>query len=417
MGQYLKSNSKHRWSINQKWTIASTSSGFALEHMDGMFLSFALTPLIMSLHISSAAGGAIASFSNLGKLIGAILFGMLADTYSRVKIFTYTIFLVALATGAMYFANNIDLIYLIKFIGGVGAGGEYGAGVTLIAENFKGRKTGTLMSYSAGIGNAGAILAACIASIVLPTLGWHTLFLFGLIPVILAYLVRKHLKENPAFIDNIKKRKLTRHTRRARFSELFSSPRITYQTIAIIFMSLVESAGYYGLMNWLPSIMQKQMHLSISKSSLWMILTIIGVTLGMIVFGKIIDEYGPKIAFSIFLISAAVVMYTFTLAFNALTLMLAATVVGFFAGGTYSGFGVIISKLYPMDIRVTANSFIESTGKAIGGFSPLIIGLLMDKYSLTTIMLCLSVLYLLSLTIMFTIPNLKRDLTCDKVRY
>lgn len=397
----------HRFSTNQKWTMASTSSGFALEHMDGMFISFAMTPLILSLGISNAAGGAIASVTNLGKLVGAVLFGMLADSYSRVKVFTYTIFLVAIATAAMYFANNIYLIYVIRFISGVGAGGEYGAGVTLVAENFRHRKIGTLMSYCAGIGNAGAILAACIAAAVLPTLGWHALFLFGLIPVVLAYYVRRHLKENPRFIDDVNERK-RKHQQRARFSELFKTPRIAYQTVAIIVMALVESAGYYGLMSWLPSIMQKQMHLNISKSSLWMIVTIIGVTLGMIVFGKIMDNWGPIIAFSIFLVSAAAVMYLFTLAFNAITLMLAAAVVGFFAGGTYSGFGVVISHLYPMNIRVTANSFIESTGKAIGGLSPIVIGFLMDKYSLTTIMLCLSVLYLISLTVMFTIPNLKR---------
>ncbi|XIF20184.1 MAG: MFS transporter [Acetilactobacillus jinshanensis] len=159
-------------------------------------------------------------------------------------------------------------------------------------------------------------------------------------------------------------------------------------------MVVVEAAGYYGVLNWLPSIMQKSLHISITKSSLWMIVTIIGISLGMIVFSKIMDKYGPRWAFSIFLIGAAICMYAILFAVNGITLLAASTLVGFFAGATYTGFGVIVSKLYPMSVRVTANSFIMSLGKAIGGFSPVVIGGLMDHYSLIAIAIFLSVLYI-----------------------
>ena len=53
---------------NQKWVLASTASGFSLENMDIMFLSFALAPIIASLHISSTAAGWIGSITNLGML-------------------------------------------------------------------------------------------------------------------------------------------------------------------------------------------------------------------------------------------------------------------------------------------------------------------------------------------------------------
>ena len=136
-------------------------------------------------------------------------------------------------------------------------------------------------------------------------------------------------------------------------------------------------------------------------------MTIIGTTLGMIVFGKIMDRWGPRWAFSLFLIGAALVVYTIVMSDSSLTLLLAATLVGFFAGATYSGYGTIVSSLYPMEIRVTANNLIMSAGKAIGGFSPVLIGFLMDYYSLFSVMACLSGLYILSLIMMFSIPNLK----------
>ncbi len=41
-------------------------------------------------------------------------------------------------------------------------------------------------------------------------------------------------------------------------------------------MAIVQIAGYFGLMNWLPTIMQQQMHLSVAGSSTWMLATIAG---------------------------------------------------------------------------------------------------------------------------------------------
>ena len=396
---------KNQMSKNQKWTLTSTSAGFAMEHMDVMFISFAMAPIIMQLHISKAAGGMIASITNIGQLLGALIFGYLADTFGRVKVFTYTIFLYAIATAAMYFANDLTLIYVLRFLVGIGAGGEEGAGVTLIAENFHGRNTGSLISYAASFGQLGPILAAGVAALILPN--WHALFLVGLIPVVLAYLTRRNLKENPNFIINAKRRKQRKH--QTSIKELFKTPALTYQTLAIVSMVAVECFGYYGIMNWLPTIMQKQLHISASKSSVWMIVTIVGITLGMIAFGKIMDYWGPRTAFTIYLIVAACTVYLITAATGAITLLLASTLVGFFAGGTYSGFGAMISRLYPMRIRVTANGFIVSLGKAIGGLSPIIIGFIMDHYSLMAVMITLSVLYILSLIIVLSIKNLKRD--------
>ncbi|KRO20042.1 permease of the major facilitator superfamily [Lactobacillus delbrueckii subsp. jakobsenii ZN7a-9 = DSM 26046] len=74
-------------STNQKWVLASMSSGFLLENMDVMFLSFSLSEIIAQMHISSAAGGWIGTFTNLGMFFGGALFGLLGDRIGRVKTF------------------------------------------------------------------------------------------------------------------------------------------------------------------------------------------------------------------------------------------------------------------------------------------------------------------------------------------
>ncbi|MEL1196653.1 MFS transporter, partial [Staphylococcus epidermidis] len=69
----------------------------------------------------------------------------------------------------------------------------------------------------------------------------------------------------------------------------------------------------------------------------------------------------------------------------------------------------IVSRLYPSEVRATANNVIMNVGRCIGGFSSVIIGWLLDHYSVMTVMLFISTLYIISLIIMLTINNLKAD--------
>lgn len=392
-------------SADQKKVIASTSAGFSLENMDIMFLSFAMTPIITQLHISSGAAGLIGSITNLGMLAGGVLFGFLGDRVGRVKTFSYTVIIFAIATALMYFANDITTIYVLRFLAGIGAGGEYGVGITLIAESFRHDQIGRMSSLAAIGGQTGAIFAALAAAIIIPKFGWHALFLMGVLPVILTFFIRRQLNESEEFLAA---KQTADPAKKVSIARLFNTPAMARQTIALMVMTIVQIAGYFGLMNWLPVIVQKQQGLSVAGSSLWMIATIIGMSLGMLTFGSILDHFGPRRAFVVFLLASAVVVFAITLAHSTWMLALIGAIVGFFSNGMFGGYGAVISRLYPTEIRSTANNVIMNTGHAIGGFSTVMIGVLMDNYNLTVTMASLSALYLLSFIVMITLPGIKR---------
>ena len=392
-------------STNQKWVLASMSSGFLLENMDVMFLSFSLSEIIAQMHISSAAGGWIGTFTNLGMFFGGALFGLLGDRIGRVKTFSYTIFLFAIATGLTYFAHNITALYALRFLAGIGAGGEYGVGIALIAENFQANQIGRASSVAAVGGRIGSIVAALLAAWIIPAYGWNTLFLFGVVPVVLTYFVRRHVKESDEFLAAHKKAEET--SEKISFGRLFETPRLALQTLGLMLMTIVQIAGYFGLMNWLPSIVQKKQGLSVSGSSYWMIATIVGMSIGMMVFGTIMDKSGPRWAFGIFLLGSAVVVFAIVNVTSYWAMLLAGALTGFFSNGMFGGYGAVISQLYPTEIRSTANNLIMNTGRAIGGFSSVIIGALMDHYNLYVVMGFLSALYILSFLVMISLPGLR----------
>ena len=383
---------------SQRKVLISAAAGIGLENMDIMFLSFSMASIIATFDVTGTQAGWIGTITNFGMLFGGIIFGMLADKIGRVKVFSYTVIIFSVASALMFFASNIYLVYLFRFIAGIGAGGEYGACMSLVSESTPKEKLGKATSIVAIGGQIGAILAAVLASLIIPAFGWKMLYVIGLFPVLMVLWIRKDIKEPESF-------QATNRADRGHLGLLFKDNKTSWQTIGLSLMVMVQIAGYFGLMNWLPKIMQDQLNLNIAGSSLWMVSTILGMSVGMMTFGTIMDKLGSRFSYTIFLICSAASVYLLVLANSKVTLILAAVVVGYFINGMYGGYGAIISSLYPTEIRATANNFIMNIGRAVGGFSSVIIGFLLDKYSLM-IVVFLSLIYIFSLVIMMTIPGI-----------
>lgn len=376
------------------------SAGFGLENMDIMFLSFALSSIIGEFGLTTTEAGALSTVTNLGMLLGGILFGILADKFGRVKMLSLSILIFGLATGAIYFSHSVTSLYILRFIAGIGGGGEYGVGMTILAENFSKKKLGRTSSIVAVAGQVGAMCAAILSMSILPTYGWRFLFLFGLVPVVLTVFIQKHLKESDSF-------KAIKTENKGKISDLFKTRQLTHQTLVLMWMAIVQIAGYFGLMNWLPTIMQKKLNLTVAGSSSWMIATIIGMSLGMLTFGQILDKLGPKVAFGLFLIASSLAVYVLTIPTTLASLTLVGAVVGYFSNGMFTGYGAVVSRLYPPEVRAIANNVIMNTGRCIGGFSSIVIGFILAHYSIMTVMLFISVLYILSFLAMMTVKNLR----------
>ena len=122
-------------------------------------------------------------------------------------------------------------------------------------------------------------------------------------------------------------------------------------------------------MNWLPSLLEQKQGLSVSGSSLWMISTIIGMSLGMLSFGKLFDKFGSRTTYSVFLIMSGLSVTLYTFVHSAFLMLLIGAIVGFFANGMNAGYGALISSFYPTEIRSFANNAIFNTGRAVGGLS------------------------------------------------
>lgn len=397
---------KERWKI--MW---ASIIGYAMDGLDVLILSFAMAAIVSEFGLTLGEGGLIATYTLIGTVLGGYLFGIFADYFGRVHTFSLTIIIFSIFTGACAFADNVTHLNILRFLAGLGLGGEYGIGMTLVSETWPAAKRARATAGVAMGWQAGAVLAAILAAVVLPDYGWRGLFLVGVVPALLAAWARHGIKEPPMWVKRkeMKKELATRKERgetltaeeeeqleeakKFPLAHLFASPSKTVTTLSLTVMTSVQNFGYYGIMVWLPMILLKEHGLTTKSMSGWMIVTVIGMIAGIYVFGYLCDRLGRKVPYLIFYICAAAMVYIYVNLGTPVALLFGGAFLGFFCNGMMAGYGTLLSENYTTDARSTAQNFIFNTGRAVGGFAPAIIGALAQSHGFSAAFALLSCVY------------------------
>lgn len=412
---------KERWKI--MW---ASIIGYAMDGLDVLILSFAMAAIVSEFGLSLGEGGLIATYTLIGTVLGGYLFGIFADYFGRVHTFSLTIIIFSIFTGACAFADNVTHLDILRFLAGLGLGGEYGIGMTLVSETWPAAKRARATAGVAMGWQAGAVLAAILAAFVLPDYGWRGLFLVGVVPALLAAWARHGLKGPPMWVKRkeMKKALLARkangeqltaeeeaeltEAKKFPLAHLFDSPSKTLTTVSLTIMTSVQNFGYYGIMVWLPMILLKEHGLTTKSMSGWMIVTVVGMIAGIYVFGYLCDRLGRKIPYLIFYVCAAAMVYIYVNLGTPIALLFGGAFLGFFCNGMMAGYGTLLSENYTTDARSTAQNFIFNTGRAVGGFAPAIIGALAQAHGFNAAFVLLSCVYLAAaLNVLFFIKDTK----------
>lgn len=412
---------KERWKI--MW---ASIIGYAMDGLDVLILSFAMAAIISEFGLTLGEGGLIATYTLIGTVLGGYLFGIFADYFGRVHTFSLTIIIFSIFTGACAFADNVTHLNILRFLAGLGLGGEYGIGMTLVSETWPAAKRARATAGVAMGWQAGAVLAAILAAVVLPDYGWRGLFLVGVVPALLAAWARHGIKEPPMWVKRkeMKKELAARKERgetltaeeeeqleeakKFPLAHLFASPSKTVTTLSLTVMTSVQNFGYYGIMVWLPMILLKEHGLTTKSMSGWMIVTVIGMIAGIYVFGYLCDRLGRKVPYLIFYICAAAMVYIYVNLGTPVALLFGGAFLGFFCNGMMAGYGTLLSENYTTDARSTAQNFIFNTGRAVGGFAPAIIGALAQSHGFSAAFALLSCVYVAAaVNVLFFIKDTK----------
>lgn len=244
--------------------LAASAIGYAMDGFDLLILGFMLRAISAELHLTPPQAGSLVTWTLIGAVAGGILFGILSDHYGRVRVLTWTILLFAVFTGLCAFAQGYWDLLIYRTIAGLGLGGEFGIGMALVAEAWPATHRARGCTYVALGWQAGVLVAALVTPLLLPVIGWRGMFLVGLIPGLIAFVVRWYLTEPKIFLERSKARKP-----KLPLGLLVKDAATTNISLGMLILCSVQNFGYYGLMIWLPSYLSTHFGYTLTQSALW----------------------------------------------------------------------------------------------------------------------------------------------------
>jgi MFS family permease len=373
-----------------------------MDGFDLLILAFMLTAISADLGFTKTQAGSLVSWTLIGAVVGGFTFGTLSDHFGRIRVLTWTILVFAAFTGLCALAKGYWDLVVFRVIAGLGLGGEFGIGMALAAEAWPARKRARVSSYVALGWQSGVLLAALHTPRLLPVIGWRGMFALGILPALVAFIVRRTLHEPEIFI----KRHATRNQNSLGF--LVKDGKTFGTTIGIVTLCSVQIFAYYSIMVWMPSYLAASLGFSLTKSATWTSATILGMCFGICVFDQVADRIGRRPVFIFFEIGSMIAVYLYSLITDPHTLLWMGAIMGMFVNGIQGGFGALISEAYPTAARATAQNVLFNIARGVGSTGPLAVGALAAKYSFNAVLGLIATIYILAIiATICLIPELK----------
>jgi len=377
-------------------SIWGSAIGYATDGFDLLILGFILRPIAADLGLTQPQAASLVTATLFGAVLGGFGFGWLSDRLGRVRVLVWTIALFAVFTGLCALAQGYWDLLFYRTIAGLGLGGEFGIGMALVAEACPAEERARVSSY-VGLGWQGGVLAAAIVTpLLLPVIGWRGMFLLGILPALAAYVIRRTLHEPELFVRDAKNR-----SSQSSFKLLVKDAETIKLSFGMAILCSVQNFGYYGVMIWLPNYLSTRFGLALTQTAVWTTATIAGMAIGIFVFGQVADRVGRRTAFFIYMSGAAVMVLVYSRLTDPTTLLFAGMVMGFFVNGMLGGYGALMSELYPTAARATAQNVLFNIGRAVGGFGPLLVGMVATAKGFEFAITLLAVLYVVDLVTMW----------------
>ncbi|SFU21785.1 MFS transporter [Mesorhizobium sp. YR577] len=376
--------SDHRWYVGAskaQWqTFWSSYLGWALDVMDLMLFAMLISYISIDLGMDRSFAGTIASGTLIATAFGGLLFGFLADRIGRTRSMVLSILCYSVGTVLCGFSQDVTHLLLFRLVVGLGVGGEWSAGAALITETWPARHRGKVMAWVQSAFATGYAIAAIVAAVFVPIVGWRGAFFFGIVPAVLAFWIRRHTPE-PEIWKQQKERLTLGQTFRA-----LSGTHGRNTAIGFAFTA-AAMCGYWGLFTWIPTWLATPVEaggpgLSLVKSTTWIVVMQVGAALGFISFGYFADSLGRKATFILYFLASALCVPGYTLITSPTALLIFGPVVAFFGTGFYSGFAPTFAELFPTNVRATAQGFIYNGGRAVSAISPALVGVMSGHFGL-----------------------------------
>lgn len=348
--------------------------------------------------LNAKQAGTLGSVALLGMMIGALIFGPLADKLGRKMVVLLCVALFSLFTGLNGLSSGPVEFGIYRFIAGLGLGGVMPNTVALITEYSPRSLKSTLVSIMFSGYAIGGVMAAGLAILMLGQFGWRSVFFVGALPLLLLPFMFRSLPESPKFLlmKNDSKKigtVLTKVNPSFKYNnQSFKSPKNEETGVPVLnlfkngralstimfwvcfFMCLLM---IYGLNTWLPKLMVGA-GININSGLLFLLVLNFGAIFGAVGGGWLADKWDVKSVLILFFIMASVSLTLLGLIKHMALLYLLVAIAGASTIGTQIIANAYISQYYPSEMRSSGIGWGLGIGRLGAIAGPMIGGFLLS---------------------------------------
>jgi len=389
----------------ERRSLIAGGLGWMLDAMDVMLYSMVLSHLMRDLGMGKGTAGLLNSLTLLASAIGGLAFGFLADRVGRTRSLMLSILVYSVASGACGLSSTIQQLAILRFILGLGMGGEWTTGAALIAETWPAEHRGKALGLMQSTWAIGEMIAAGVVALFLPRFGWRAVFFVGVLPALIVFWIRRDVPESSIWLEQ-------RETRKAGSLRLLWRKDLRRNGLLATAMNACGMFGYWGLFTWIPAYLslpvdQGGRGLDLMKTTAWLIIMGIGKWLGYALFGFFADSAGRRRAYVSYLLVATALVPLYGVATTPLWLLILGPFVAFFGTGFFSGFSAVASELFPTEIRATAMGLSYNVGRGLSAAAPAIVGLLANRFGLGSAFLLQAAAFFAAALLALALPETK----------
>jgi MFS family permease len=365
--------------VIERRAMLAAFAGYGLDGFDVMIYTFIIPTLIALWGMSTAQAGYIASAALVTSAIGGWGAGVLADRFGRVRILQLTVLWFAGFTFLSGFTHSFGQLLFTRAMQGFGFGGEWSVGAVLVAETISARHRGKAAGIVQSSWSFGWALAAfgfwTVSVLLPPEIGWKILFWVGILPAFLIVYIRRNVKEPEIYVAMRARQMRARAAAAgaADFLDIFRPPLLR-NTVLATALATGTLAAYYSVTTWLPTFLQTERHLSVTHSTGYLLMMILGSLAGYWTSAWLSDAIGRRRGFMLFACCAALLIVLYTRMPVSGGMLLIGFPLGFFVLGIFSGMGACFAELFPGAVRGSGQGFCYSMGRALGAACPALIG-------------------------------------------
>lgn len=382
----------------QRRLLVICGVAWAADAAEVLLIAFALPEVIDEFALSSAAASLIVTAAFLGMLAGAWLSGPVGDRVGRKRTFEAAVVLSSVFGGLTALSPDGWWLAGLRAVTGFGLGAALPLNFSLFAEFLPRRNRGRNLVLLESFWALGTILAAGLAWLLVPTVGWRALLAVTALTIAVVYWIHRDVPESPRYLATVGRTReleaVLAHVaevngRPAPAGEVRTQPGTSGGTVAALWTPrfrrtttmlwlawLSIALGYYGIFTWLPTIFVERGFDFLATYQHTFILALAQVP-GYFSAAYLIEVWGRRVTLAVYLAGSALCTYAFMVASTTIGIVAAASLMSFFALGGWGALYAYTPELYPTDIRATGVGWASGMTRLAGAVAPIVGGVLL----------------------------------------